>query len=146
VDFLDVSSVICANCHQTMNHIAPLFANYDVMGNYQAEISVPTPLEGASLAKLTDYLPPGETTAWRYNVPAADLAGLGAAMAADSDVAKCGVARMWNWAMGKQDVVDTLSEVPVETIQAQLDAFIASGYKVKDLIYSVYTADDFVKF
>ena len=53
---------------------------------------------------------------------------------------------MWNWAIGKQDIVDTLSEVPVETIQAQLDAFIASGYKMKDLIYAVYTADDFVKF
>jgi hypothetical protein len=146
VNFLDVSSVICANCHQTLNHIAPLFAQYDAMGAFQTAISVPTPLDGAPMARLTDYLPAGETTAWRYGVPAADLPGLGAAMAADTDIAKCGVARMWNWAMGKQDIVDTLSEVPVETIQAQLDAFIASGFKMKDLIYAVYTADDFVKF
>ena len=146
VNFLDVSAVICANCHQTMNHIAPLFAYYDDMGLYQPNISVSTPLDGAPLARLTDYLPAGETTAWRYGVPAADLPGLGAAMAADEDVAKCGVARMWNWAMGKQDIVDTLSEVPVETIQTQMDNFIASGYKMKDLIFAVYTADDFVKF
>ena len=146
VNFLDVSSVICANCHQTLNHVAPLFANYDAMGVFQTAISVPTPLDGAPMARLTDYLPAGETTAWRYNVPAADLPGLGAAIAADADVAKCGVARVWNWAMGKQDIVDTLSEVPAETIQAQLDNFIASGHKMKDLIYAVYTADDFVKF
>ena len=59
---------------------------------------------------------------------------------------KCGVARTWNWALGKTDIVDTLQEVPVETIQTQLDAFTASGHKMKDLIYAVYTSDDFVKF
>jgi hypothetical protein len=146
VNFLDVSAVICANCHQSLNHQAPLFANYDAMGVYQTAISVPTPLDGAPMARLEDYLPTGETTAWRFGVPAADIPAYGAAMAADPNVAKCGVARMWNWAMGKQDIVDTLSEVPVETIQAQLDAFTASGYKMKDLIFAVYTADDFVKF
>jgi hypothetical protein len=146
VDFQDVSAVVCANCHQTLNHIAPLFANYDEDGVYQTAISVPTPLDGAPTAELTDYLPTGETTAWRYQVPAADLPGLGAAMAADTDVAKCGVARVWNWALGKTDIVDTLQEVPVETIQTQLDAFTASGHKMKDLIFAVYTSDDFVKF
>jgi hypothetical protein len=146
INFLDVSAVICANCHQTINHIAPLFANYDAMGVYQPQIAVPTPLDNAPLAKLTDYLPAGQTTAWRHGVPAADLPGLGSAMAADPDIGKCAVARMWNWAMGKQDIVDTLAEVPVETIQTQLDNFVASGYKMKDLIYAVFTADDFVKF
>ncbi len=146
VDFQDVSAVVCANCHQTLNHIAPLFANYDDDGVYRAAISVPTPLDGAPMAQLTDYLPAGEPTAWRYQVPAADLPGLGAAMAADTDVAKCGVARVWNWALGKTDIVDTLQEVPAETIQTQLDTFTASGHKMKDLIYAVYTSDDFVKF
>lgn len=146
VDFLDVSAVICANCHQTLNHIAPLFANFDMNGAYQTNIAVPTPLDGAPLAQLADYLPPGETTAWRYGVPAADLAGLGGAMAADPNVAKCGVARIWNWAMGKQDIVDALMEVPAATIQAQVDAFTSSGFKMKDLIFAVYSADDFVKF
>ncbi len=146
VNFLDVSAVICANCHQSINHIAPLFANYDMNGVYQTTIQVPTPLDGAPKAQLTDYLPPGETTAWRYQKPAADLPALGMAMAADPDIAKCGVARVWNWALGKTDIVDTLQEVPVETIQTQLDTFVASGHKMKDLIYAVYTNDDFVKF
>jgi hypothetical protein len=95
---------------------------------------------------MSDYLPTGETTAWRLGVPAADLPALGAAIALDPAVAECGVARMWNWALGKTDIVDTLQEVPTETIQAQVDAFTASGYKMKDLIYAVYTSDDFVKF
>ena len=146
VNFRDVSAVICANCHTTLNHIAPLFANFDANGNYQAQIAVPTPLEGAPLAQASDYLPAGQSTAWRFGVPVADIPAMGAAMAADPDVAKCGVARMWNWAMGKTDIVDSLEEVPVETIQPQLDAFVASGHKLKDLIYAVYTSDDFAKF
>jgi len=146
VNFQDVSAVICANCHQSLNHIAPLFANFDNMGVYKTTISVPTPLDNAPMAQLTDYLPSTETTAWRYNVPAASLTELGQKMAADVDVQKCGVARVWNWALGKTDIVDTLQEVPTETIQAQLDAFAANGFKMKDLIYAVYTSDDFVKF
>lgn len=146
VNFQDVSAVICANCHQTLNHLTPLFANYDEMGVYQNAISVPTPLDGSPDAELTDYLPPGEPLAWRYGVNTPTLTDLGAVLAADTSVAKCGVARVWNWALGKTDIVDTLQEVPVETIQAQLDAFTAGGHKMKDLIYAVYTSDDFVKF
>lgn len=146
IDFQDTSAVICANCHSTMNHLTPLFAYYDVNGVYQTAISVPTPLDGAPMARMTDFLPAGETTAWRLNVPAADLPALGQAMAADPAVAECGVARMWNWALGKTDIVDSLQEVPAATIAAQIEAFKASGFKVKDMIYAVYTSDDFVKF
>jgi hypothetical protein len=146
VNFQDVSSAICANCHQTLNHIAPLFAYYDMTGTYKPAISVTVPLEGAPLAALNDWLPPGDTTAWRFQKPAADLPALGAAMAADPDVAKCGVARMWNWALGKTDIVDALQEVPAATIQTQIDAFTQGGYKMKDLIFAVYTSDNFVKF
>jgi hypothetical protein len=146
VNFRDTSAVICANCHSTMNHIAPLFANFDRMGAYQQAIAVPTPLDNAPLAELSDYLPTGEPLAWRYGINTPDLASFGAAMAADADVAKCGVARVWNWALGKTDIVDTLQEVPVETIQGTLDAFTANGFKMRDLIYAVYTSDDFVKF
>jgi hypothetical protein len=146
VNFLDTSAVICANCHSTINHIAPLFAYYDMNGQHQTNISVPTPLDGAPPAQMTDYLPPGETTAWRMGVPVADMTALGAAMAADPDVAECGVARIWNWALGKTDIVDTLQEVPSETIAAQVATFQSNGYKLKDLIKAVYTSDDFVKF
>jgi hypothetical protein len=148
VDFRDTSATICANCHSSINHIAPLFANYDITGTYQPTISVTTPLDGAPLAKISDYLPPGHETdtAWRMGKPAADLTALGAQMAQDPDVAACGVARMWNWALGKTDIVDTLQQVPNATIQAQIDAFTQSGYKLNDLIFAVYTSDDFVKF
>jgi hypothetical protein len=146
VNFQDTSAVVCANCHSTINHIAPLFAYYDTNGAYQTAISVPTPLDGAPNAKLNDYLPAGETTAWRYGTPTADIPALGAAMAADPLVATCGVARIWNWALGKTDIVDTLQQVPAATIQTQVDAFKASNYALKDLIFAVYTSDDFVKF
>lgn len=146
VNFQDVSAVVCANCHQSLNHIAPLFANFDAMGVYKNTISVPTPLDNAPLAQLTDYLPATETTAWRYQKPAADLPSLGAVMAQDPAVQACGVARIWNWALGKTDIVDTLQEVPTATIETQVANFAANGFKMKDLIYAVYTADDFVKF
>jgi uncharacterized protein DUF1588 len=146
INFHDTQAVICANCHSTINHIAPLFAYYDANGMYQTAIAVTTPLDGAPLAKMSDYLPTGEATAWRMGVPAADIPALGHAMATDPDVAACGVARIWNWALGKTDIVDTLQEVPKATIQAQIDNFTASGFKLKDMIYAVYTSDDFVKF
>ena len=146
INFHDVSAVVCASCHQTLNHVAPLFANFDDQGVFQNQISVPLPLEGSPVAVAADWLPAGEATAWRFGVPAADIPALGAAMAADPLVAKCGVARMWNWALGKKDIVDALEEVPEETIRTQIDAFTASGFKLKDLVFAVYTSDDFVKF
>ncbi len=146
VNFREAVAVQCAHCHQHLNHIAPLFANYDQNGAFQNQIAVRTPLMGEPLALASDYLPPGEVTAWRFGVQTPDMASLGQAIAADPDVAKCAVARVWNWGMGKGDIVDLLHEVPVETIQAQVDAFTQSGHKMKDLIYAVYTSDDFVKF
>jgi hypothetical protein len=146
INFHDVSATICADCHVTINHIAPLFAMYDGTGTYQSTISVPTPLDGAPLAKITDYFPAGQTTAWRYNVPAADIPSLGADMAADPAVAACGVARLWNFALGKTDIVDTLETVPSDVIASQVAAFSANGFKVKDLIFAIFTSDDFVKF
>lgn len=146
INFHDVSAVICANCHQTLNHIAPLFANFDDQGVFQPNISVPLPIDGSPVAVIGDWLPPGEVTSWRFGVATADIPAMGAAMAADPLVAKCGVARVWNWALGKKDIVDALEEVPIETIQANVDAFTASGFKLKDLIYGVYTSEDFTKF
>jgi len=143
-----VSAVICANCHTTINHIAPLFAYYDGTGTYKTAISVPTPLAGnpPPLAQLSDYLPPGETYAWRYGKPATDIPALGAAMAADADVAKCGMARIWNYALGYPDIVDQLVEVPQESIQTQLTAFTSNNYRLKDAFFAAFTSDAFVKF
>ena len=146
VNFQDTSSVLCVNCHQTINHIAPMFAHYDGTGKFTPGLSVPTPMGDDKLALDTDYLPAGETFAWRFGKPVSDLTALGATMAADPAIATCGVARVWNWALGKTDIVDTLMDVPAATIAAQTSAFSANNYKLRDLIFSVFTADDFVKF
>ena len=67
-------------------------------------------------------------------------------MAADPDIANCAVARVWNWALGKNDIVDALETVPKETISAHTAQFVSNGHKLKDMIYAVYTSDDFTKF
>jgi hypothetical protein len=147
-DFLDRSSVICANCHSNMNHIAPLFARFDAGGAYVADgpYAVPTPLPENPPAVRTDYLPDGEPTAWRHGVVVGDLPALGSAMAADPEIASCAIARLWNWALGKTDIVETMTTVPAATIRSQVDVFVANGHRLGDAIYAIYTADDFIKF
>lgn len=146
VDFRDLSAVACANCHATMNHMAPLFANFDDEGQYGPAIAVLSPTDGTPVASMLDWLPVGETTAWRLNVPTPDLPALGAAMAVDPLISECAVARAWNWAMGKGDIVDTLSTIPTEVIATQVAEFNAGGRVFKDALFAVFTADDFVKF
>lgn len=146
VDFRNTESVICANCHSNMNHIAPLFAYFDEAGRYSPTMVAPTPLPMAPAVKMSDYLPTGEGMAWRKGVPVTDMASLGAAMAADRAISECAVARVWNWAMDKQDIVDGLAKVPSATIATQVDAFIANDHKLRDAILAVFTSDDFVKF
>jgi hypothetical protein len=146
VNFRDTSAVVCANCHATMNHIAPLFLNFDDQGQYQAAPAVLVPVEGTPPAAFTDYLSEGEVTAWRFGVATPDLPSLGAAMAADPAIAECAVARAWNWALGKADIVDTLATIPHDVIADQIAAFEAGGRNYKDAIFAVFTSDDFVKF
>lgn len=146
IDFLDYQSVVCANCHGDMNHMAPLFGNFDDDGNFNAEISVPKPVEGTPMTTFEDWLPTGEAPGWRFDAPAADLPALGAAMVADPMIAECAVARAWNWAMGKGDIVDTITIVPPEVIQAQLAEFTSNGYDYKNLLFQVFTSEDFVRF
>lgn len=146
IDFRDVSAVICANCHTTMNHQAPLFAHFDEDGMWQADLVVPTPAQGAPIVRLEDYLVPGETTAWRLGQPVVDLPAFGQAMAADPAVAECAVVRVWNWAMGKGDVVAALAIVPPEVIAAELAAFRQGDHRLKETIRQVFTHSDFVRF
>lgn len=146
IDFRDTSAVICANCHTTMNHQAPLFAHFGEDGRYNADMVVPTPAEGAPIARLADFLVDGETMAWRLGEPVTDLTGLGAALASDPAVAECMVARTWNFAMGKGDIVNTLALVPGAVVQAQITEFQTSGFRLKEVFRSVFTSDDFVKF
>ena len=147
INFQDTSSVICANCHTTLNHLAPLFANFDANGAYTAgTIQVITPVPNNPKTVLTDWLPAGETTAWRNGVAAADIPALGAAMAKDDAVLKCGVSRAWNWALSKGDVVDDVAPVPDTVIQPYFDSFKSNGLKLKPVIAAIFKGDDFTKF
>ncbi|CAN5412961.1 hypothetical protein BH09MYX1_BH09MYX1_33170 [soil metagenome] len=147
IDFQDTSSVICANCHTTMNHQAPLFGNYDAMGAYQNTIQVKTPSSGNPTTALADWLPQGQQTfAWRNGKPVTDLPSYGAAVAADPDVARCIVTREWNYAMSRGDVVNDLATVPPVVSDPLLKDFTSNGMKVKRLIRNIFTSDDFTKF
>lgn len=146
IDFLDYSSVVCANCHATMNHLAPLLGYFDENGQATEMIAVPKPTEGTPMTELKDWLPDGEQTAWRLGQNAADLPALGQVMASDPKIAECAVARAWNWAMGKGDIVDTLSVVPPDVFAAEQAEFINNNYDYKTLLYRVFTSDDFTRF
>jgi Protein of unknown function (DUF1549)/Protein of unknown function (DUF1585)/Protein of unknown function (DUF1588) len=146
VDFRNTSSVICANCHSNINHIAPLFAHFDQGGAYHPDLVVPTPLADAPPAVLGDYLPPGESLAWRSDTQVTDMPGLGAAIAADPEISACVIARLWNWALGKSDIVDSSTRVPAATIDQEVAAFEANGYRIRRAILDIFTSDDFVKF
>lgn len=147
IDFQDTKSVICANCHTTMNHIAPLFGNFDEQGSYQGSIQVMTPVVPEAVAtELSHWLRPGETTSWRLGQPVADLPALGQAMADDPDVAACAVARMWNFTMSKEDIVNDLSSVPPEVMAPYLAEFTSNGMNLKQVLRSMFMSDDFVRF
>jgi hypothetical protein len=146
VNFKDTSSVICANCHSNMNHIAPLFAHFDAQGLYTTAFAVPVPLPDNPLVEMRDYLPVGEGMAWRFGVPISDMHSLGTAMAADPAIADCAIARVWNWALGKPDIVDAAARVPTSTIETQVADFKAGGYRLRDAMVRVFTSDDFVRF
>lgn len=146
-DFHDTEGVVCANCHGSLNHVTPLWANFNPMGQLQANIVVKTPLAPPNdVARLTDYLVTGTAYAYRNGKATPDLPSLGNAMAADPEVHACAVKRFWNWSMGHTDIVNDAKLVPNAVIQTQVDAFVANGFKIKDLIRSIMLSDDFTKF
>jgi hypothetical protein len=146
IDFHDTSAVVCANCHTTMNHIAPLFANFDAMGELQTSIQVDTPVTPPVKTVLADWLPAGQPLAWRNGVTVTDIPSLGAAMAKDPDVLRCAVTRMWNWGLSRGDVVNDGASVPASVLGDQVAAFTAGGLKLKSVIRAVFTSDDFTQF
>jgi hypothetical protein len=129
-----------------MNHLAPLFATFDVAGRYQTSIQVHTPVPGEPTSKLGDWLPAGEVPSWRYRKPTRDLTELGRTMAADPAVASCQVARAWNWAWSKPDIVDDKAYVQASSIDALVARFASSGYRLKPVLKGIFTADAFVRF
>ncbi|MRG93533.1 hypothetical protein [Polyangium spumosum] len=154
VDFLDYSSTICANCHGTMNHRAPLFAAFDDSGTYVEpvvggdgflEFSATVPIDGNPKVKMSDYLPPGETTGFKFGAPAANMLEFGQRMAADDEVARCAVVRVWNFAMSKGDAVYDLADVPESVIGPLLTQF-KTNYNLRDVIRAAFVHDDFVRY
>jgi len=61
-------------------------------------------------------------------------------------VAECIVARMWNFAMSKGDIVTDLATVPSTVLASSLDTFQKSGQSVKKTLRAIFTGDDFVKY
>jgi hypothetical protein len=146
LDFLDTSSAICANCHATSNHRAPLFAFFDGSGVQQTTIQVNIPITGVPVAVMDDWLPPGETTAYKFGQDAADLAEFGQHMAQDEEVLQCAVSRIWNFAMSKGDIVNDAAAVPTTTIATLVDEFHTTNGNLRKTVRSVFTHDDFVRF
>ena len=146
INFQDTSSTICANCHSTINHIAPLFTKFDDTGALMGSSQVQVPIPGTPFSAPIDYLPAGESLAWRTGKPVTDMAGLGAAMAADGDVARCAVNRVWNYAMSRGDIVNDVAAVPNATTQTYVDQFTSGGMKLKETIRAVFKSEDFTKF
>jgi hypothetical protein len=148
INFQDTSSVVCANCHTTMNHQAPLFAYFDDNGAYTpGQIQVKTPSQGNPTSRLEDWLPQGQQDfAWRMGKPVTSIPQLGQEIAKDPDVARCAVNRIWNWGMSRGDIVNDLATVPPVVTDPIVQQFTAGGYKLKSVIRAVFTAEDFVKF
>lgn len=146
IDFHDTESVICANCHATMNHLAPLFANFDDEGMWQDSIQVRLPIDETPLAVRGDWLPEGQTTAWRFMEPAPSLPALGMAMAEDEDVQRCMVTRVWNWAMGHGDVINNVDLVPDDVVAPYLATYQSSDHRMREVVRAIFTSPDFVRF
>jgi hypothetical protein len=146
IDFHDTSAVICANCHTTMNHIAPLFAKFDAVGNLTGTIQVITPVPPNGLSIPSDWLPATEGFAWRMGKPVANLTELGAAIAADPQVSVCVASRMWNWAMSRGDVVNDQVTMTPELANRLSGILVQNNWNVKELVRQVFNDPNFVRY
>ena len=137
-------SDVCASCHSTMNHVAPLFANFDLAGRSQRFIQVVTPVIGWPISIREDWLPESEPTAWRYGKPAADLGTVAALIAADPDFLPCMAFRTFSWLLSRGDPVEDAIEIP-DALRKQLtDAIRSNQGNIKMLIRSIVTSGAFV--
>jgi hypothetical protein len=146
IDFQDTSAVICANCHVNLNRIAPMFINYDDKGFLQPTGQVEVPVPKNPIAQRIDYLPAAEGFAWRSGKPVTDIPSLGAAIAADPDVARCAVNRVWNYALSRGDIVNDLATIPNAVTDGFVKDFGANKQNLKEIIRGIFKSEDFVKF
>jgi hypothetical protein len=56
------------------------------------------------------------------------------------------VARVWNFAMSKEDIVTDEVTVPRPVIQPYIDQFQANGMNLREVLRSILVSDDFVRF
>lgn len=144
-DFHSADSVICANCHNDMNHWAPLFMGFGLQGFYnanQAQVFTPS----GRFATRRDYLPDEEPTAFRAGQPVSNLGEFCTALSQSREVHCTVVARLWNWMMGRGDVVDARALVPDEALQPLCSSFEDNGLRIRDALRSITRHDDFVRF
>jgi hypothetical protein len=146
IDFQDTSAVICANCHVNLNRIAPMFTNYDDTGFLQPTSQVQVPVPKNPVAQRIDYLPAGEGYAWRSGKPVTDIPSLGAAIAADPEVARCAVNRVWNYALSRGDIVNDLATIPNAVTDPLVKDFGTNKQNLKETIRAIFKSEDFVKF
>jgi hypothetical protein len=146
VDFQDTKAVICANCHINLNKTAPLFMNFDANGAYRSSPAVRIPIPNEPLVNRLDYLPEAQSLQWRKDKPLTDMASLGGALAADPDVARCAVNRIWNYAMSRGDIVADQASVPNAVTDPYVQTFTSGGFKLKETIRAVFKSEDFTKF
>lgn len=149
VDFHEYNdSVVCANCHATWNHRAPLFGEFDENGMHQGEgqFEVEVPVEGSPNAVRTDWLPDGEPYAWKFGVTVANLTEMGQRMSEDNEVITCAVKRIYNYAMSRGDIVINDAKVPDKIVTEFVTDFKANGYNLKETLRAVLLSDDFVRF
>ena len=146
IDFQDDKSIICANCHATMNHQAPLFAKFSMAGAPMAAIQVQVPVTNTPIATMLDWLPAAEVTSWRYQKPTADIAAFGAAIADDPVFNTCMVTRVWNWAMSRPNVVEDGAVLTPELATQLTTELVSNNGNLKKSVRSVFTSDSFVHF
>jgi hypothetical protein len=146
VDFLHAEGTICANCHATWNHRAPLYGNFDEFGMYQPGIVVHLPTVGLPIAVRSDWIPDTEKTAWKLGMEASSLEELGQQIAKDPEFHYCTVARMWSWAMSRGDIVETGVKVSDPVIEPLVKEYEASGYNLRKTLRSIFLHPDFVRF
>lgn len=146
IPFQSDATLVCANCHLTINHRAPLFGKFNEVGMYGANFAVRTPTPDKPLTELSHWLPAGQGYAWRFGQPAKDLQDLGQRMAADPDVLRCIATRVWNWAMSRGDVVVDNASLPTDQGQALADSLRQNGYNVKTLLRQIFTGPLFVRY
>ncbi len=144
IDFQATSGRVCANCHSTLNHVAPLFAMFDKEGRPSDTFAVPKP--GAAKTTREDWLPAGQPLAWRSGTNVDDMRALGAALAKDQDVARCAAKRVYAFAWSRGDIVDDHANVSDDMVAKLTDDFVQGGFDLASVIRSVFVSEDFVRF